>query len=174
MIMRYKASILLLVPVLLIAAACSTQRSASYKDSVKSALEQADLKDLSVSEDKDKNTITLSGTLHSEDAKQKASEVAKSSVGNRIVVNEISVQPEGVQSEAKDIASNVDDGIEHNYKAVLISKGLDKQHIRFDSKNAVLTLKGKVKTPAQRKEAEGLAQSIPNVQQVVNELDVQR
>jgi len=173
--MRLRASTLLLVfPVLLIGLACSNQRSAAYKDSVKSALEQADLKDLSVSEDQQKNTIILTGTLHSEDAKEKAGDVAKSSAGTRIVVNEISVQPEGVQSEAKNIASNVDDGIESNYKAVLISKGLDKEHIRFDSRNAVLTLKGKVKTPNERKEAEELAQTVPNVQQVVNKLDVKR
>jgi osmotically-inducible protein OsmY len=56
----------------------------------------------------------------------------------------------------------------------LTSKGLDKEHIRFDSKNGVLTLKGSVKSPAQRKEAEQLAQNVPNVQQVLNELDVRR
>lgn len=35
-------------------------------DAVKKALQQADLKDVSVSDDANKNTITLSGTLHSE------------------------------------------------------------------------------------------------------------
>jgi osmotically-inducible protein OsmY len=173
--MRSKVfSLLILCPALLIGLACTTQRTVSYQDSVKTALEQADLKDLSVSEDKDKNTLTLQGTVHSEDAKQKASDVAKSSAGERIIVNEISVQPVGVESAAKSIASNVDDGIESNYKAVLISKGLDKQHIRFDAKNAVLTLKGNVQTQTQRKEAEELAQAVPNVLQVVNKLDVKR
>jgi osmotically-inducible protein OsmY len=172
---KSKASTLMLVvPVLLVGLACSARPSNSYRDAVKAALEQADLKDVSVSEDKDKNTITLGGTLHSEDAKNKAAEVAKASAGERIVVNEIGIEPKGVESQAKSIASNVDDGIENNYKAVLISNGLDKQHIRFDSKNAVLTLKGKVKTPAQRKEAEQLASTVPNVQQVVNTLQVQR
>ena len=158
----------------LAASACSKQPDRSYKDSVKTALEQADLKDVTVGEDIDKNTITLGGTLHSEDAKQSATDVAKTNAGSRIVVNEVSVQPVGQESEARKVASNLDDGIESNYKAALTAKGLDKEHIRFDAKNGVLKLKGSVKTASQRKEAEQLAQAVPNVQQVLNELDVKR
>jgi hyperosmotically inducible periplasmic protein len=167
-------TIAIAVSLFLSASACSTQARPTYKDSVKTALEQADLKDVKVSEDADKNTITLGGTLHSEDAKQKAASVAKANAGSRIVVNEVSVQPVGQESEAKSVTSNLDDGIENNYKAALIAKGLDKQSIRFDAKNGVLTLKGHVKTTSQRKEAEQLAQAVPNVQQVVNEIDVRR
>jgi osmotically-inducible protein OsmY len=162
------------ISLFLAASACSKQPDRSYKDSVKTALEQADLKDVTVSEDIDKNTITLGGTLHSEDAKQSATDVAKTNAGSRIVVNEVSVQPVGQESEAKKVASNLDDGIESNYKAALTAKGLDKEHIRFDAKNGVLKLKGRVKTASQRKEAEQLAQAVPNVQQVLNELDVKR
>jgi hyperosmotically inducible periplasmic protein len=162
------------ISLFLAASACSKQPDRSYKDSVKTALEQADLKDVTVSEDIDKNTITLGGTLHSEDAKQSATDVAKTNAGSRIVVNEVSVQPVGQESEAKKVASNLDDGIESNYKAALTAKGLDKEHIRFDAKNGVLKLKGSVKTASQRKEAEQLAHAVPNVQQVLNELDVKR
>jgi len=70
------------------------------------------------------------------------------------------------------MASDLDDGIEKTYKAARISKGLDKQYIRFDAKNGVLTLKGSVKTPTQRAAAQQLAQTVPNVQQVLNEIDV--
>lgn len=167
-------TLLAVVPFLMIGLACTNQHSVSYKDSVKNALEQADLKDVSVSEDAERNTITLNGTVHSEDAKQKAADVAKASAGSRIVVDQLSVQPVGMESEAKSIASNVDDGIESNYKAALISKGLDKQRIHFDSKNGVLKLTGSVKTPGQRSEAEQLAKATPNVEQVVNEIDVRR
>jgi hyperosmotically inducible periplasmic protein len=158
----------------LAASACSKRSDRAYKDSVKTALEQADLKDVTVTEDADKNTITLGGTLHSDDAKQNAADVAKANAGPRVVVNEVSVQPAGQESEARKVSSNLDDGIENNYKAALVSKGLDKQHIRFDAKNGVLELKGSVKTPAQKKEAEQLAQAVPNVQQVLNEIDVKR
>jgi osmotically-inducible protein OsmY len=173
--MRLKVITIAIATALFLAtSACSKQPERTYKDSVKTALEQADLKDVSVSEDADKNTITLGGTLHSEEAKQRAADVAKANAGARVVANEISVEPVGQESQAKSVESNLDDGIENNYKAALVAKGLDKQHIRFDAKNGVLTLKGKVKNPTLRKEAEQLAQAVPNVQQVVNQIDVSR
>src|SRR5919198_2750876 len=115
--------ILCLVALLTLAVACSRQNQASYKDSVQKSLEQAELKDVNVSEDRDKNTITLSGTLHSDDAKQKAEDVAKAAAPNRVIVNEIAVRPVGYESQAKDINNNLDDGIQNNYKAALISSG---------------------------------------------------
>lgn len=169
--------IALVVSAMLVGFACSRQNtpnSAAYQDSVKQALEQADLGDVKVNEDVDKNTITLTGTLHSEDAKTKAADVAKSAGGARIIANEISVQPVGQESEAKEIASNHDKAIEKNYKAALISKGLDKQHIKYDSDNGVLTLKGTVKSTQERQEAQQLAETVPNVLQVVNQLEVKR
>ncbi|MGH9497934.1 MAG: BON domain-containing protein [Terriglobales bacterium] len=169
--------ILVAIPVVLFSLACSSQRSASeasYQDAVKQALVQADLNEVKVSEDRDKNTITLEGALHSDEAKAHAGDVAKSAAGPRIVANEISVQPVGAESEAKDIASNRDAAIEKNFKAALIAKGLDKQHIKFDAKNGVLTLKGSVKTATQRFEAQQVAQNVPNVLQVVDDLDLKQ
>ncbi|HKS71659.1 MAG TPA: BON domain-containing protein [Terriglobales bacterium] len=172
--MRWSFLVAAVMVLALVGLGCSQRSNVSYKDSVKSALEQAELKDVTVSEDRDKNTITLGGTVHSEDAKNRAGDLAKSVANTRVIANEISVQPVGVESQAKDIASDVDGGIEKNYKAVLLANGLDKQHIRFDSKNAVVTLKGTVKTSQQREEAQKLASTVPNVQQVVNEIELRR
>jgi len=154
--------------------ACSTKATdnVSYSDSVKKALEQSELTDVSVSEDRDKNTVTLGGTVHSEEAKMQAAEIAKAAAGSRTVVNEVSVQPAGDESAAKSIASNEDSAIEKNYKAALISSGLDKQDIDYAAKNGVLTLKGHVKTPHQREEAQQVASNVPKVQQVLNQIDV--
>ena len=170
-----------LVPVLLIGLACSNQHESrqaadnnSFKDTVKQALQQAELQDVSVDEDRDKNTITLGGKVHSENARIQAGQVAQAAAGSRTIANEISVQPVGAESESKDIASDLDSASEKNYKAVLTSKGLDKVHIRFDAKNGVLTLKGRVKTPLKRNEAEQLAQATPNFRQVLNQIDVNR
>ena len=165
-----------LTGVLGLGVACSNRanNNPQFKDSVKTALQQADLGDVSVSEDASKNTITLTGTLHSEDSKTKAGEIAQSSAGSRVVANEISVEPVGNESQARKVESNVDDGIESNYKASLISKGLDKQRIRYAAKNGVLTLTGSVKSPSERKEAQLLAQSTPKVTQVVNQIEVRR
>jgi osmotically-inducible protein OsmY len=160
---------------LLASIACSQrQDNPSDKESVENALQQADLKTVTVDEDRDKNTITLGGTLHSEDAKQQAAQIAQASAGTRIIVNQISVQPVGNEAAARKIEANVDDGIESNYKAALVARGLDKEHIRFDAKNGVLTLKGSVNSAEHRKQAEQVADNIPNVAQVVNELEVKR
>jgi osmotically-inducible protein OsmY len=183
--MKTKAKLLAtsaFAPILLIGMACSSQRasqngpegSGSYKDSVKQALQQADLKDVTVDEDRDKDTITLGGKLHSENARMQAGEVAKAAAGGRVIANEISVQPVGAESESKEIASDLDGAIEKNYKAALTSQGLDKQHIRFDAKNGVLTIKGSVKNASARKQAGQLAEATPNVRQVLNQIDVAR
>lgn len=162
----------LLVPILLgIGLACTNQNN-SYKSNVEQALQQADLKDVTVSEDADKNTITLGGTLHTDDAKARAGNVAQSAAGSRTIANEISVQPVGAASEAKDEATALDQGIEKNYKAALISSHLDKQHIDYGAKNGVLTLTGSVHSSARRKQAEQLAGHISHVQQVVNQIEI--
>ena len=170
--MKHIATLLLLILISL-GPACTNQNN-SYKSSVEQALQQADLKDVTVSEDADKNTITLGGTLHTDDAKARAANVAKSAAGPRVVANEISVQPVGAESQAKDEAAALDDGIEKNYKAALISSRLDKQHISYSAKNGVLTLSGSVHTTAERKEAKQLADHIPHVQQVVDQVEVRR
>ncbi|HEY7098772.1 MAG TPA: BON domain-containing protein [Terriglobales bacterium] len=163
------------IAMLIAGVACSQHaKTASYKDSVKNALEQAELKDVTVNEDADKNTITLGGSVHSNEAKQKAGEVAQTAAADRVIVNEVSVQPVGNESDAKAIQSNVDDAIEKSYKAGLIARGLDKQGIRFDAKNGVLTLKGQVKDMEQRQLAEQVATNVPQVGQVVNEIQVKR
>jgi osmotically-inducible protein OsmY len=46
--------------------------------------------------------------------------------------------------------------------------------IRFDAKNGVLTLDGSVNSDPQRQETQQLAQAIPEVQQVLNQIDVKR
>jgi len=172
--MRKRITTFVLLAPLFLTLACSHRDNASYKDDVKKALEQADLKDVTVSEDQDKNTITLGGKVHSSEAKTRAADVAKTAANSRIIANEISVQPVGSESQAKDVASNLDDGIEKNYKAALLSSGLDKQHVSFKAKNGVLTLTGSVRNNNERQHAEKLAAGIPNVQQVVNQIEVRR
>jgi len=172
--MRTQIKMFFLLAPMFLTLACSHRDNVSYKDDVKKALEQADLKDVNVSEDQDKNTITLGGKVHSSEAKAKAADVAKSAATTRIIANEISVQPVGSESQAKDVGSNLDDGIEKYYKAALISSGLDNQHVSFNAKNGVLTLTGTVHTTNERQHAEKLAAGIPNVQQVLNQIEVRR
>jgi osmotically-inducible protein OsmY len=84
------------------------------------------------------------------------------------------VQPVGLESQAKEINSNLDEAIEKNFKAAIIAQGLDKQSIDYKAKNGLLTLKGNVKTTQQRQQAEEIAQAVPNVAQVLNQIEVKR
>ena len=153
---------------------CSKNRAnnPSYKDAVSAALDRDSLKDVKVDEDRDKGVITLDGKVRSEDEKAKAEEDAKAAAPGMIVANQIQVQPEGMESEAKKIDKNLDSAIKDNLKAAFTQNGLDKKHIDFDVNNGVVTLKGKVDNPVEREQAEKIAASVPNVQQVVNEVDV--
>ena len=98
--------------------------------------------------------------------------MAKTAAAGYVVSDEIGVRPEGNESPARKIDSNLDSAIEKDFKAVIIANRMEKQHIRFDAKNGVLTLKGDVDNASQRAQVEKLAADVPNVQQVVNELDV--
>jgi osmotically-inducible protein OsmY len=161
------AALMLLTPV-----ACDRATKASYKDVVQRSLEQANLKEVTVDEDRDKNTITLGGKVHFVAAKDQAAQVAQAVAGHRVIVNQISIEPPGVGSQARSIEANVDSGIESNYQAALIANGFAQQNIRYRAKNGVLTLKGKVNDAQQRQEAEQIAQTVPNVGQVVNQIQI--
>lgn len=154
---------------------CSGNRSSNpaLKDTVRKSLQQADLGDVTVDEDRAKNLITLGGTVHSPDAKNRALDVAKSAAPTRVIANQISIQPVDQESAAKKISSDVDSAIEKEYQAVLIANHLDKG-VHYKAKNGVLTLTGKVDTTDDRQTAQQLASSVPNVQQVINELQVKR
>jgi osmotically-inducible protein OsmY len=159
---------------LCVAIGCTSNKADTpdVKDQVSKALANAGYKDVKVATNNDKQLVTLTGDVTTQEDKEKANELAKTAAAGYVVSNEIGVRPEGVESSAKKIDSNVDDGIEKDFKAVIIANRLEKQHIRFDAKNGVLTLKGNVDTPGQRSEIEELAATVPNVQQVVNQLDV--
>jgi gamma-glutamyl phosphate reductase len=94
--------------------ACNNKKVANIdKDAVANAEKQAGYNDVDVSVDNDKNVVTLSGKVQSQDQKDKAGDVAKGVAGTAVVANEISVEPQGVESQARSIESNLDDAIEH-------------------------------------------------------------
>lgn len=154
--------------------ACSQQKATTpdVAGQVKDSLKANNLDDVKVSEDRDKGVVTLSGDVKSEEAKTQAESIAKQNAGGLIIANEIGVRPEGAEGDAKKVDKNLDKAIEDNYRAAITSNGMDNQHIHFNSKNGVITLKGDVDTAAQRESAEKMAAQVPNVSQVVNELQV--
>jgi len=146
-------------------------KSPDVKTDVEKALSQAGVNDIKVAQDRDKGVITLSGDVPTDADKEKADYVTKSVSGSVVVSNQIGVRPAGFENQAKNIDSNLDAAIEKNFEASLIFKQVDKD-VKYEVKNGVLTLKGDVNSQNKRHDLEKLAASIPNVQQVVNQLQV--
>jgi hyperosmotically inducible periplasmic protein len=157
---------------MLLALGCAGNRqSADVKLDVEKALTQAGFTNIKVSQDRDKGVVTLSGDVQTDVEKQRAGDVAKSMSGSLVIANEIGIRPSGFESEAKHIDASLDTAIEKNFEAILIGKQLDKD-IKYAAENGVLTLKGDVGSQGMRHEVELLAAAVPNVKQVVNELQI--
>jgi hyperosmotically inducible periplasmic protein len=152
---------------------CSTAptKSPDVSETIRKSLDQASLSDVSVSQDRDKGVVTLGGHVGSDADKSQAESIAKSNAAGQVVANQIAVVPPGVESEAKAVNSDLDKGIDKNMDAALIKARLNKS-VEYDVKNGVVTLKGAVNSESNRVRAEAIASRVPNVQQVVNELEV--
>ena len=149
----------------------ASKKSSDVSDSIRTALDQAGLKDVSVTQDRDKGVVTLSGNVATEGAKAQAESIAKSIATGQVVADEIAVIPPGVESETKTVNSDLDAGIDKNLDAALIQNKLRKG-VEYDVKNGVVTLTGEVNSESKRARVEQVASSVPNVRQVVNELQV--
>ena len=157
---------------LAITLACSNNTKApDVTDNVRHALDSAGLSDVHVSQDRDKNVVTLSGSVATEDDKGRAESIAKSQAGSAVVSDEIGVRPKGDEGTAKKVDSELDSGIDKNLEAMLVEHKMNRA-VHYDVNNGVVTLKGKVPSQGQRSNMEKLAQQVPNVKQVVNELEV--
>ena len=153
---------------------CSTStKSPDVSASIRKSLDQAGLKDVTVSQDRDKGVVTLGGHVAVEADKAQAESLAKSIAAEQVVANQIAVTPPGVEGDAKTVNSDLDSGIEKNLDAALVTNRLHKG-VKFDVKNGVVTLTGDVKSKNQRTLAENAASSVPNVKQVVNELEIKK
>ncbi len=146
-------------------------KSADVSDSIRKSLDQAGLKDVSVSQDRDKGIVTLGGQVANENDKSQAESLAKSFSGAQVVANQIVVIPVGAEKAAKAVNSDLDQGIENNLDAELIQNKMH-DNVKYEVKSGVVTLSGEVNSEAMRSSAANVAAGVPNVQQVVNDLQV--
>jgi len=155
----------------LVGCSATSTKTAAVSDSIRTALDQAGLKDVSVVQDREKGLVILSGHVAADGDKSQADSIARSIAGSQVVSNEIAVLPPGAEKAAKDTNSDLDKGIKGNLDAALIQDRLQ-EHVKYAVKNQVVTLTGNVDSPSKRARAETVASTVPNVQQVVNELQV--
>ena len=156
----------------LVLVGCSTTpKSPDVSDSLRKSLQQAGYKDVSVSQDRDKGIVTLNGHVPSDADKSQAESIAKSQAGGQVVANQIEVTPPAGASDAKTVDSDLDKAIDKNLDAALVQHKLDKG-VSYSVKNGVVTLKGTVSSESRRAEVAKVASKVPNVSQVVNELQI--
>jgi len=146
-------------------------KSPDVAGGIRTALDQAGLKSVSVSQDRDKGVVSLTGQVPSDSDKAQAETIANSMAAGQVVADQIAVVPPGAEHDAKAMNSDLDEGIEKNLDAALIQNGL-KRTVDYNVKSGVVTLKGEVNSESKRAYAQKVAASVPNVQQVVNELQV--
>lgn len=149
----------------------SPTKSPDVTDSIRKSLDQAGLKSVSVSQDRDKGVVTLTGQVPADSDKAQAESIANSMAAGQVVADQITVVPPGAEHDAKAMNSDLDEGIEKNLDAALIQNGL-KKSVDYSVKSGVVTLKGEVNSQSKRAFAQKVAAGVPNVQQVVNELQV--
>ena len=146
-------------------------KSPDIADNIRKSLDQAGFKDVTVSQDRDKGIVTLSGPVAGDNDKLQAESLAKSLAGAQVVANQIVVLPTGMEKNAKTVNSDLDQGIEKNLDAALIQ---NKMHddVKYKVKSGVVTLTGEVNSQNKRDQADQVATNVPNVTQVVNDLQV--
>ena len=146
-------------------------KSPDIADNIRKSLDQAGFKDVTVSQDRDKGIVTLSGPVARDNDKLQAESLAKSLAGAQVVANQIVVLPTGMEKNAKTVSSDLDQGIEKNLDAALIQNKMH-DNVKYKVKSGVVTLTGEVNSQDKRYQAEQVATKVPNVQQVVNDLQV--
>jgi hyperosmotically inducible protein len=171
MLKRYIIILMLFAVGSMIVCSRTSTKSVDVADNIRKSLDQAGLKTVSVTQDRDKGVVTLGGNVGAEADKAQAESIATSIAADEVVSNQIAVIPPGSESAAKAVNADLDGGIEKNLDAALIQNKLHKG-VTYDVKNGVVTLTGEVSSQSSRAQVEQVASTVPNVLQVVNELQV--
>lgn len=165
----------LLAAVALISVGCMRSAHPDVKLAVYNALDQHNLRSVTVSEDRQAGVITLSGIVGAGDRRQRAEQLAQQAAPGYTIVDRIAVENAGLQGEMQSATqlSQLDSSIEDRYRATLASNPeLKGQKIEYSAYDGTLTLKGSVNSAKEKREAEDLAKRVPLVQHVVNEIQI--
>ena len=147
--------------------------------------------DIDVDADAERNHVKLSGTVPTQDLRLEAVQVAKEGRADRVVEDEIKVDPsdiaqsdytEAMAREAREGASRTGDKLGDNIadawihtkvRSKLATEGeLPFGGLNVDVADNVVTLRGTVETPQAKLEAQRIAQQTGGVEEVRNQLVV--
>jgi len=144
-------------------------RGSNPTDTVNRALRAANLSDVTVDWDKDAHIAHLQGTVDSAPDKQKAEDVAAAAVGTSgCVLNEVTIR--GVNDRS---AGALDDDIKDNLKKTFKDDAtLEGRDIDVDVHNGVVTVKGEVRSAAEKNRVSELVREAPGVKQMANAIEI--
>jgi osmotically-inducible protein OsmY len=162
---------LALLAATLISCSPAGQKSADVEPAIRNSLNQAGLENVSLSQDRDKGVVKLSGRVATEADKERAESIAKGQAAGQVVANEIEVVPPAAEHDAKAINEDLDKSIEKDLDASLTRNGM-RRSVKDSVTNGVVTLTGNVPSQKERTRVEKIASEVPHVKQVVNKLDV--
>jgi osmotically-inducible protein OsmY len=149
------------------AGACN--RAPDPKDRVSRDLKEAHIDDVNVDYDHAAKIVHLKGAVDSSAEKARAEDIAQKAVGTSgAVANELTVK--GVDDRTAD---DMDGAIRKELNAKVDNdRALEGRDINFDVNNGVVTIKGDVRTQAEKDQVTQMARSTANVKEVVNGLEV--
>jgi osmotically-inducible protein OsmY len=154
----------------LTAGACSNNRNVpDPSDRTKQALQDANIRDVKVDWDKDARVAHLKGSVDSTRERERAAQVAETAVGTSgKVLNELTV------ANVNDKTADDMDGRIRSELKDMVDKDqvLRDRDINFDVNNGVVTVKGEVRTPAEKSKVSELVKSAPGVKDFANALEI--
>ena len=183
--MLKKLAIVLSVAALSATVACSKTDS-GVTHSVKAKIaDDAATKGSDISVDTGQKTVTLNGTVASNEQKARADQLAQDTKGVKDVVNDIAVNPKaaGTSGSYDDRAATTatdkagvaleDSAITTDIKTKFLAEsGVPGTDIHVETTKGVVTLSGNVKSRAQEDKAMAIARGSKGVKRVVNRMKV--
>jgi len=150
-----------------LSSACN--RRPDVKEQVQNSLKQAKIDDVNVDWDKKENVVHLKGNVDSSTERQRAEQVATAAVGTSgKVLNELTV--EDVNDKTAD---NLDGQIRDRLSEMVDrDQTLTDRDINFDVNNGVVTVKGNVRTAAEKNRVSELVKAAPGVKDFANGLEI--
>jgi hyperosmotically inducible protein len=154
---------------LALVAAGACNRGPDPAEQVSQALKDAKLDEVKVDWDKDARIAHLKGSVDQSTDRQRAEDVATAAVGTSgRVLNELTVK-----NVDDTVAGDLDSGI-HSYLKDTIAKDPDlrDRDIDFDVNNGVVTVKGDVRTSAEKARVTDIVRAAPGVKDLANALEI--
>ncbi len=150
-----------------ISGAC--RRGPDPSPDVEKALQQANLDNVKVNWDHDAHVAHLTGTVNAPGDRQRAEEVAAAAVGTSgRVLNELTIK--GVNDKT---AGDLDGDIRSTLKKMIDNDpALKERDVKVEVNNGVVTLKGDVRTAAEKSRLTELLRAAPGVKDFANAVEI--